>query len=500
MILPVIFAATFPVLNVFGFGSALIPLVVIYASLELGDERAPAPGRHLGLAAGPHLLPPARHFGADSLLAFGPDRHPGAQARGSSLGLPTDLRAGRNVRLFCCSITFSSWSETARWYWPLEVWSKITFASLLNLVLSPFFFYLVGLPPRLCGWKPGLRIQERRLCSMTIFASRAGGWACWPSGLCRHGPAPEPALERAGRQFGLGPAAFRGADHRQGAHRPGPRRDLRPQRRARWPKTGPASTSTFTSAICAAITPQSHKGRRARRSSSRPDQGRPQARSEDDIVEIVKESIEPISETLGLTAPLNEKEIREHFRTDPDLPYHYMTDLDFATVANFEERNFGVRGIRIAQNPAREYTYGAFASHILGYVGKPDNQDGAPGQRRHALRDGRPPRHRGDHGRPAPGRAGQHHPARLLPGLLHRGQAARRPVRAPTMGNTLYLTIDARVAVHRRDRHAPRRARTRGAVVVMDPRNGDVLALASVPELRPEQVHPEDQRPRTGTR
>ena len=52
-------------------------------------------------------------------------------------------------------------AETARWTWPLAVWSKITFASLLNLVLSPIFFLLVGLPPRLCGWKPAYESQER---------------------------------------------------------------------------------------------------------------------------------------------------------------------------------------------------------------------------------------------------------------------------------------------------------------------------------------------------
>jgi len=34
-------AGHFPILNIVGFGSALVPLVVIYASLELGDERAP---------------------------------------------------------------------------------------------------------------------------------------------------------------------------------------------------------------------------------------------------------------------------------------------------------------------------------------------------------------------------------------------------------------------------------------------------------------------------
>ena len=70
-----------------------------------------------------------------------------------------------------------------------------------------------------------------------------------------------------------------------------------------------------------------------------------------------------------------------------------MTDLDFATVANFEERNVGRDGaFDIAQNPAREYTYGAFAAHILGYVGKPDNQN------EHLASDGTPYETVGRHG------------------------------------------------------------------------------------------------------
>ncbi len=116
---------------------------------------------------------------------------------------------------------------------------------------------------------------------------------------------------------------------------------------------------------------------------------------EDDIVEIVRQSIAPIKDTLGLTMPIDEKtakDIREHFRTDPDLPYHYMSDLDFATVANFEERNLGVSGITIAQNPARQYTYGAFAAHIFGYVGKADNQN------EHLASDGTPYETIGRHG------------------------------------------------------------------------------------------------------
>ncbi|MCE0483808.1 MAG: penicillin-binding protein 2 [Methylacidiphilales bacterium] len=230
---------------------------------------------------------------------------------------------------------------------------------------------------------------------------------------------------------------------------------------------------------------QSHRGRMpmlhfppSKNGKQRPD--------EIDIVEIVKESIEPIKDTLGLTAPLNEKEIREHFRTDRDLPYHYMTDLDFATVANFEERNLGMTGIRISQNPARQYTYGAFAAHILGYVGKPDNQN------EHLSSDGTPYETVGRHGIEAimdPQLQGQ--PGSVLQRVSSQGYYIGKPLQSndPTMGNTLYLTIDSRIQyiaeTSMRDAGVGR-----GAVVVMDPRNGDVLAMVSIPSYDPNRFIP----------
>ena len=212
-------------------------------------------------------------------------------------------------------------------------------------------------------------------------------------------------------------------------------------------------------------------------------------RSEDDIVEIVKESIQPISDTLGLNGTLNERDLKEHFRTNPDLPYHYMTDLDFATVANFKERNFGVRGIDISQSPEREYNYGAFASHILGYVGKPDNQDD------HLAADGTPYDTVGRHGIEAIMDAQlQGQPGRQLRRVSSQGYIIPDPtvdaqIEAPTEGNTLYLTIDAR-AQYIAESCFRDSGWTRGAVVVMDPRNGDVLALASFPDYDPNAFIP----------
>ena len=214
-----------------------------------------------------------------------------------------------------------------------------------------------------------------------------------------------------------------------------------------------------------------------------------QRSGEDDIVEIVRESIDPIKDTLGLTAPLNAKDIREHFRTDPDLPYHYMSDLDFATVANFEERNLGVSGIRVSQNPAREYTYGAFAAHILGYVGKPDNQD------EHLAIDGTPYETVGRHGIEAIMDAQlQGQPVSTIQRVSSQGYyiddpALKAAFQPPTMGSTLYLTIDARVQYIAET--AMRHANVgRGAVVVMDPRNGDVLAMVSIPSYDPNKFIP----------
>ncbi len=235
---------------------------------------------------------------------------------------------------------------------------------------------------------------------------------------------------------------------------------------------------------------QSHHGRTPTIKLTPDKHGRP--RSEVDIVKVVEESVAPIKDMLGLTAPFtekDEKDIREHYRTDRDIPYHYMRDLDFATVANFEERNLGMTGIRISQNPAREYTYGAFAAHILGYVGKPDNQND------HLSPDGTPYETIGRHGIEAVMDAQlQGSPGSAFQRVSSQGYAIPDPkldslLTPPTMGNTLFLTIDARIQYIAETAMA-KSGWTRGSVIVMDPHNGDVLALASFPNYDPNKFIP----------
>jgi rod shape-determining protein MreD len=152
MILPVIFAITFPALNVLGFGAALVPLVVIYASLELGDERAPLVAVLLGLildlASSYRLGTSMLVLGSLSAMIATQAQRPEAHRWVFRMAF---VLVGTFAYLLLDYILILA--ETARWTWPFDVWTKITFASLLNLVLSPIFFYLAGLPPRLCGWR-----------------------------------------------------------------------------------------------------------------------------------------------------------------------------------------------------------------------------------------------------------------------------------------------------------------------------------------------------------
>ncbi len=157
MVLPVMF----PALDLTGVGSALVPLVVIYASLELGDERAPVLAGVLGLLL--DLDGKTHRLGISVLLL-------------SSLSVLIITQAKKaEMRYWAMRLTYVLVGtfaymivdylfiqiENFTWYWPLDVWSKITLAALLNLLLSPFCFLLMGLPPRLLGWKPAPDLRKR---------------------------------------------------------------------------------------------------------------------------------------------------------------------------------------------------------------------------------------------------------------------------------------------------------------------------------------------------
>jgi penicillin-binding protein 2 len=162
----------------------------------------------------------------------------------------------------------------------------------------------------------------------------------------------------------------------------------------------------------------------------------------------------------------------ERVSADSFLPVRIRRGLSLEDVAKVEERRLELPGVIVEVEPQRAYPNSRFAAHLLGYVREASDEQ---------LRQGR--YRRGD-------MVGQTGLERLLDEHL-RGRdggerievdAMGRPVRViqqtePLPGAQVITTIDRRVqeaAERAMEGHA-------GAVVVMDPRNGDVLAMVSTP-------------------
>ena len=161
-----------------------------------------------------------------------------------------------------------------------------------------------------------------------------------------------------------------------------------------------------------------------------------------------------------------------------------LTDIDFPTMAKFSEHDVGLPGVDIAIKPVRSYVYGALASHILGYVGTPNdtNQEdagkftfyqGDVEEIEHREIDGRISARQTRHSLFATKREGH-----------HRRRLEEDP---PQQGANVFLTIDARIQAITDE--ALRVVRRAGAVVV-DPNNGNILAMASVPSFDPNTFIP----------
>jgi penicillin-binding protein 2 len=175
------------------------------------------------------------------------------------------------------------------------------------------------------------------------------------------------------------------------------------------------------------------------------------------------------------------------------MPVRLKTDVDFQTIARIEERR--LPGVVIEVEPIRNYIYGNIGSHIYGYVGEIN------GEELKALKD------KGYRPGDLIGKMGLEKV--LEPYLKGKdgGQqvevtATGKPIKVlgtqePVPGATVNLTIDARIqqvaenALREQmlklqtDRHKPFPNAKRGAVVALNVKTGEVLAMVSLPDFDP---------------
>ena len=190
----------------------------------------------------------------------------------------------------------------------------------------------------------------------------------------------------------------------------------------------------------------------------------------------------PLLRTLNIE--IDPDMLRPRRRTAALKPAPIQRDLPRDRVAYFAEHRMDFPGMLVEAEPLRTYPYGTLAAHLLGYLGEISEL-----QLQHSKELGYYP---GD----LVGQAGLE---QVYEAVL-RGQSGVRQVevdalgretqlitaRPPTPGMDLVLTLDLQLqqlAERLLEGHS-------GSIVALDPRNGQILALASQPAFDPNAFVP----------
>lgn len=197
----------------------------------------------------------------------------------------------------------------------------------------------------------------------------------------------------------------------------------------------------------------------------------PWSRTIDGAVDIIGR----VSHVTGLTPVINRDSIWKHIRLRLPLPLVLWSDIGPQTIARLAELGCDIPGVDIYTQATRIYPYSPYTSHLLGYVGRAD-PDTMNEEENYSYY--------------LPDMSGRSGLEKLFDPFL-RGEAGGMLVqidvsgyrhgelanRAPKPGGDLRLTLDMEVQLLAHKALGSHR----GAVVVLDPNNSDVLAMLSAP-------------------
>jgi penicillin-binding protein 2 len=209
-------------------------------------------------------------------------------------------------------------------------------------------------------------------------------------------------------------------------------------------------------------------------------------------LEITPSKVEDVEATINALAEVVDiqprdrrrfKRLREESKSFESIPIR--TKLTDEEVARFIAQRFRFPGVDIQARLFRHYPYGELASHVLGYIGRIN-------QREAEAMDDWPEEEQANYrGTEYIGKLGiEQSYERELHGITGfeevetsaGGRAVRRLRSNPaTPGNTVHLSIDIRLQALIERLFGERR----GALVAIDPRNGEVLAFVSKPTFDP---------------
>jgi len=209
--------------------------------------------------------------------------------------------------------------------------------------------------------------------------------------------------------------------------------------------------------------------------------------------EVASNVVRQVSLRLRQPLWLNPASFARHYEARLALPYPVLTDLNPAQIARFEEQSTSPMGVDLEIQSTRFYPLGTTAAHVLGHLQRDDSS--VEGEE--AFFSYRLPDYRGVVGveygfdKELRGMAGA---KSVLVNSVGYRQTENVWIPAEP-GSNVVLALDVRIQQAAEQALQVFGPATRGAAVVLDVRNGDVLALASSPPFNPNSYIPSLSRP-----
>jgi penicillin-binding protein 2 len=203
---------------------------------------------------------------------------------------------------------------------------------------------------------------------------------------------------------------------------------------------------------------------------------------------VASNAVAEIGALLKMPLSISTTNFQRHYNARLAMPYPVAQRLGPEHIARFEEQSAGRAGVDLETSSTRFYPKGPFASHLLGYL----RYDDSSGDGEDSFFWYRLPDYKGVVGvegyfnEQLRGRAGGK--SIVINNLGYR--QSEIVWEQPKPGQNIVLTIDARIqAAAEQSLRQRQGANARGAIVVMDVKTGDILAMVSSPAADPNNPH-----------
>jgi penicillin-binding protein 2 len=186
----------------------------------------------------------------------------------------------------------------------------------------------------------------------------------------------------------------------------------------------------------------------------------------------------------GRPIALSQDLLLKHYKNRGVLPLVIAQDLRFEEIEAFKRRK--PETLVLLPTYQRFYPNGALAGHLIGYAGRTGRMPDGPIQNNEVLWPGAEGREGLEQtfDDQLQGKEGQYNIAFDATGK----KASEQVVIPPQPGYNVVTTIDE--AIQRLCEQTLEKSVKRGAIVIIDPNNGDILAMASWPTINPNAFIP----------